>query len=206
MTHHAFSTPIAPTTLQGWGVRLDPLQAEHTPLLEQAAADGELWTLRFAGVPAPGQAEQYVRVALDGLQQGHMLPFLVRDLTSGQAVGTTRYYHIDPSVARLDIGYTWYAKRMQRSHVNTACKLLLLDHAFNTLGAAAVGWRTDNLNVASQQAIARLGAQFEGRMRHHILRRDGTVRDTMLYSLLAQEWPSSRARLLERLAQYGHAA
>src|SRR5690606_3064838 len=126
---------------------------------------------------------QYIQTALEGQRQGHMLPFLVRDLLSGQAVGTTRYHDILPAVARLEIGYTWYARRVQRSHVNTASKLLLLRHAFDTLGAAVVGWRTDNFNFASQQAITRLGARFDGRLRHHAPRRDGTVRDTMMYSL-----------------------
>lgn len=206
MSHTAFSAPLAPCTLEGWGVRLTPLQDEHAPLLEQAAADGELWNLRVTGVPAPGQAQQYVRTALEGQRQGLMLPFLVQDLISDQTVGTTRFHDILPTVARLEIGYTWYARRAQRSHVNTACKLLLLQHAFETLGAAVVGWRTDNFNFASQQAITRLGAHFDGRLRHHALRRDGTVRDTMMYSLLAGEWPESRAHLLDRLRRHGHAA
>lgn len=206
MGHTAFFAPPAPCTLEGWGVRLTPLQDEHAPLLEQAAADGELWNLRITGVPAPGQAQQYVRTALEGQRQGLMLPFLVHDLINDQTVGTTRFHDILPTVARLEIGYTWYARRAQRSHVNTACKLLLLQHAFETLGAAVVGWRTDNFNVASQQAIIRLGAHFDGRLRHHALRRDGTVRDTMMYSLLAGEWPESRAHLLDRLRRHGHAA
>ena len=206
MNNTAFRASIVPLTLEGWGVRLEPLLAEHAPLLEEAAADGDLWNLRITGVPAPGQAAQYIQTALEGQRQGHMLPFLVRDLLSGQAVGTTRYHDILPAVARLEIGYTWYARRVQRSHVNTASKLLLLRHAFDTLGAAVVGWRTDNFNFASQQAITRLGARFDGRLRHHAPRRDGTVRDTMMYSLLAGEWPESRAHLLDRLRRHGHAA
>lgn len=206
MQESAFSQPLAPLTLEGWGVRLEPLQLAHIERLEAAAADGHLWNVRVTSVPAPGQASQYIQAALDGQTQGHMLPFLVHDLISNQVVGTTRYHDIVAPLARLEIGYTWYARRAQRSHVNTATKLLLLQHAFETLGAAVVGWRTDHLNFKSQQAISRLGARFDGRIRHHAMRRDGTVRDTMLYSLMAGEWPDTRAHLLDRLRQHDHVA
>src|SRR5690606_25361945 len=150
----------------------------HVPAVVQAAADGELWSLRVTSVPEPDQAEAYVRQALNGQSAGHMVPFAVIDARDGTLIGSTRYHDILPDVARLEIGYTWYSRRYQRTHVNTACKLLLLRHAFETLGAAVVGWRTDNYNFASQRAIERLGAHRDGVIRHHALRRDGTVRDT----------------------------
>ncbi len=188
-----------PVTLQTDLVRLEPLLPEHAWALEAAARDGELWDLRVTSVPAPGEAAAYITTALKGQQDGHMLPFVVRDIKSGQIIGSTRYHDIVPAVERLEIGYTWYGKTWQRSHVNTSCKLLLLAHAFDTLGAKLVGWRTDILNNASQAAIERLGAQKDGVLRHHALRRDGSVRDTVMYSLAAGEWPEVRARLLRAL-------
>lgn len=188
-----------PTTLEGHGVRLIPLEAAHSAALAQAAADGELWTLRVTSVPPPGTTDRYIQQALEGQIAGHMLPFAVIETASGQIIGATRYHDIIPSVARLEIGYTWYARRWQRSHVNTACKLLLLGHAFDSLGAAVVGWRTDNFNFASQRAIERLGAHRDGVIRHHALRPDGTVRDTVMYSLLAGEWPEVEQHLLYQL-------
>ncbi|MGB6105845.1 MAG: GNAT family protein [Pusillimonas sp.] len=185
----------APTTLSGFGVRLIPMQKEHAQALELAAADGQLWTLRVTSVPEPGAGAAYIDAALQGQTDGHMLPFAIIEERSGELIGTSRYHDIIPSVARLEIGYTWYARRWQRSHVNTACKLLLLRHAFGTLGAQVVGWRTDNFNIASQRAIERLGARKDGVLRHHALRRDGTVRDTVMYSLLAGEWPEVEKHL-----------
>jgi RimJ/RimL family protein N-acetyltransferase len=199
MTQTGFSLAPSPVTLEGHGVRLEPLGLDHALGLEAAAADGELWNLRVTSVPEPGATTAYIRQALDGRDAGHMLPFVVLDATSGTILGTTRYHDILPAVARLEIGYTWYARSRQRSHVNTACKLLLLEHAFERLGAAVVGWRTDNFNFASQRAIERLGAHRDGVLRHHALRRDGTVRDTVMYSLLAGEWPEVRAHLLDLL-------
>ncbi|MCC2594998.1 GNAT family N-acetyltransferase [Pusillimonas sp. MFBS29] len=190
-----FRQQPSPTTLEGLGVRLLPLQKSHAEALEQAAADGELWKLRVTSVPEPGTSAAYIDTALQGQQDGHMLPFAIFEESTGKLVGTSRYHDIIPSVARLEIGYTWYAKRWQRSHVNTACKLLLLRHAFDTLGAQVVGWRTDNFNIASQRAIERLGARKDGVLRHHALRRDGTVRDTVMYSLLAGEWPEVEKHL-----------
>lgn len=194
-----FTHAPTPTTLQGHGVMLSPMAPEHANALERAAADGQLWTLHITSAPAPGQATDYIAQALQGQRDGHMLPFVVTDLTSGEIVGTTRYHDIMPAIARLEIGYTWYAQRVQRTHVNTACKLLLLQHAFDTLGAQVVGWRTDILNHRSQNAIARLGAHKDGVIRHHALRRDGTVRDTVMYSLVRPEWPLVRDRLTARL-------
>jgi RimJ/RimL family protein N-acetyltransferase len=182
-------------TLETSLVRLEPLAAAHVADLEAAARDGELWNLRVTSVPAPGETIAYVAAALKGRDEGHMLPFVVRDLPSGRIIGCTRYHDIVPAVERLEIGYTWYGKSWQRSHVNTTCKLLLLAHAFEALGARLVGWRTDNYNFASQAAIERLGARKDGVLRHHALRRDGTVRDTVMYSLTAGEWPEVKAHL-----------
>jgi RimJ/RimL family protein N-acetyltransferase len=190
-----------PVTLEGHGVRLVPLSPDHAAGLRAAAADGELWNLRVTSVPEPADTDGYIGRALQGQAEGHMLPFAVLDAASGAVMGTTRYHDIVPAVARLEIGYTWYAKSRQRTHVNTACKLLLLQHAFDTLGAAVVGWRTDNYNLASQRAIERLGARRDGVLRHHALRRDGTVRDTVMYSVLAGEWPEVRAHLVYQLGR-----
>jgi RimJ/RimL family protein N-acetyltransferase len=195
MDAQGFAQLPSQTTLDGWGVRLVPLQAGHAGALEQAAADGELWRLRVTSVPAPGDAAAYIQTALDGQEQGHMLPFAIVESGTGSVIGSSRYHDIVPAVARLEIGYTWYARRWQRTHVNTACKLLLLNHAFEVLGAQLVGWRTDNFNIASQRAIERLGARKDGVLRHHALRRDGSVRDTVMYSLAAGEWPEVKKHL-----------
>jgi RimJ/RimL family protein N-acetyltransferase len=190
-----------PVTLESPLVRLEPMEAGHAQGLEAAANDGELWKLRITSVPAPGEMAAYIAAALKGQAEGHMLPFVVRDVESGDIIGSTRYHDIVPTVERLEIGYTWYGKSRQRSHVNTACKLLLLTHAFETLGARLVGWRTDNFNFESQRAIERLGARKDGVLRHHALRRDGTVRDTVMYSLTCGEWPESKAHLNYLLAK-----
>jgi len=202
MPHTAFAQAPAPVTLSANGVRLEPLSLAHADGLNEAAADGALWTLRVTSVPEPGQTATYIEAALQGQQNGHMLPFAVIDEVTGKVIGSTRYHDIIANVARLEIGYTWYARSHQRSHVNTTCKLLLLRHAFDTLGARVVGWRTDNFNTASQRAIERLGARKDGVLRNHALRRDGTVRDTVMYSLTAGEWPEVQAHLLDRLARH----
>jgi len=197
--------PVAPVVLEGGGVRLVPLEPAHAAALEAAAADGALWTIRVTSVPDPGQAGAYVAQALTQQAEGHRLPFAVMDETGeaggGRVVGSTSYHDIVPAVERLEIGWTWYARSVQRSHVNTAAKLLLLSHAFDTLGARLVGFRTDAFNFASQHAIERLGAKKDGVLRHHALRRDGTVRDTVMYSLAAGEWPQTQAHLRWRLAR-----
>jgi RimJ/RimL family protein N-acetyltransferase len=190
-----------PCTLETPLVRLEPMGADHATGLEAAAADGELWKLRITSVPAPGETAAYIAAGLKGQSEGHMLPFVVRDVPSGRIIGSTRYHDIVPAVERLEIGYTWYGKSWQRSHVNTTCKLILLTHAFETLGAKLVGWRTDNFNFASQRAIERLGARKDGVLRHHALRRDGTVRDTVMYSLAAGEWPEVKVQLQYLLAR-----
>lgn len=188
-------------TLETPRLRLEPMAAGHAAGLEAAARDGELWSLRITSVPAPGETAAYIATALKGQEDGHMLPFVVRDLGSGALIGSTRYHDIVPAVERLEIGYTWYGKSWQRSHVNTTAKLLLMSHAFEVLGAKLVGWRTDNYNFASQRAIERLGARKDGVLRHHALRRDGTVRDTVMYSLAAGEWPEVKAHLHYQLAK-----
>jgi RimJ/RimL family protein N-acetyltransferase len=186
-------------TLEGHGVRLEPLGREHHDALDSAAADGRLWELWFTSVPAPGETHAYISAAVGGREAGHMLPFAVRELSTGAVIGATRYHDIIAAAERVEIGYTWYAKRWQRTHVNTACKLLLLSHAFEELGCKVVGLRTDNFNFASQRAIAALGAKLDGVIRHHQPRRDGTVRDTYLYSILLHEWPDVKRHLQRRL-------
>jgi N-acetyltransferase len=190
-----------PVTLERGRVRLVPMAREHAPALAAAARDGELWTLRVTSVPAPGEEAAYIETALRGQAEGHMLPFVVLDTGTDKVIGTTRYHDMVPAVERLEIGYTWYAKSVQRTDVNTTAKLLLMAHAFETLGAQLVGWRTDNFNFASQRAIERLGARKDGVLRHHALRRDGTVRDTVMYSLAAAEWPETRAHLAYQLGR-----
>jgi N-acetyltransferase len=192
---------LAPVTLEGHGVRLEPLSMDHAAGLASAAADGRLWELWFTSVPSLSETDAYIRVALDGQQAGHMLPWAVRDLPSGEVVGSTRYHDIVPNVDRVEIGWTWYAARFQRSALNTACKLLLLTHAFDTLQCKVVGLRTDNFNFRSQRAIEAIGAKKDGVLRHHQARRDGTVRDSVLYSILAHEWPDVRRHLMLRLAR-----
>ncbi len=192
-----------PVLLEGNGVRLEPLTVEHVDGLGLAAADGNLWELWFTSVPEPSQTRKYVDDALDGQRAGHMLPWIVRDLASGAIIGTTRYHDIVAPIDRVEIGWTWYGARWQRSHVNTACKLLLLTHAFEQLGCAVVGLRTDNFNFASQRAIAALGAHKDGVIRHHQARRDGTARDSVLFSILAAEWPDVKRHLDGRLKRHG---
>lgn len=184
-----------PVTLFGRHVRLEPMHADHEPGLQDAAADGELWRLRVTSVPEPEQTAIYIANALMGQQDGTMLPFVVRLNSTGKLIGSTRYHDILPDVDRLEIGYTWYARSMQRTAVNTESKLLLMTHAFEALGCAVVGLRTDNFNFASQRAIERLGARKDGVIRHSARRRDGTVRDTVMYSIVAGEWPEVKAQL-----------
>jgi N-acetyltransferase len=195
-----------PVTLEGYGVRLEPLTYEHQDGLAAAATDGRLWNLWFTSVPEPGQVQAYIADALAGQETGHMLPWAVRELTGGAVIGSTRYHDIVPAIDRVEIGYTWYAKSWQRSHVNTACKLLLLGQAFDALGCKVVGLRTDNFNFASQRAIEALGAKKDGVIRHHLARRDATVRDTVMYSILAGEWPDVKRHLESRLARHRGAA
>lgn len=193
------TTPPAPSsfvqavTLRDHGLRLEPLALEHEAGLQAAAADGQLWTLRVTSVPEPQDTRAYIETALDTRDR---FAFAVIDEATGTVLGTSSYHDILPAVKRVEIGYTWYRQSVQRSHVNTTCKLLLLGHAFGTLGCNVVGWRTDNYNFASQRAIERLGAHKDGVLRGHALRRDGTIRDTVMYSMRAGEWAEARAQLL----------
>ncbi|MEC5159583.1 N-acetyltransferase [Janthinobacterium sp. CG_23.3] len=187
----------APLTLALNGVRLEPLAPHHADGLRAAASDGELWKLRITSVPEPEHVDQYIFKAAE--MRPARLAFAVVDQASGVVLGSTSYHDIVPELDRVEIGYTWYGKRHQRTHVNTSCKLMLLTHAFETLGCALVGFRTDNFNFASQAAISRLGAKLDGVLRHHALRRDNTVRDTHLYSITRGEWPEIKAHLEYKL-------
>ena len=194
--------PIAPLVLEFNGVRLEPLVSAHGAALADAARDGALWNLRVTSVPAPGEEDAYIASAFAMAQAGTRLPFAIRELTTDTIIGSTSYHDIVPTLDRVEIGYTWYAKSWQRSHVNTSCKMMLLTHAFETLGAAVVSFRTDNFNHASQRAIERLGAKRDGVIRHDAVRRDGTVRDTVRYSVVAGEWQEIKAHLHYQLARH----
>lgn len=196
---------VAPVTLEGLGVRLEPLSPHHEDDIARAAADGQLWNLWFTSVPRPEETAAYIDTALAGQRDGHRLPFVVREMTSGAVAGCTSYHDIVPAVDRVEIGWTWYAASWHRTHLNTACKRLLLAHAFETVGCRVVGLRTDNFNFRSQRAIEGIGAKKDGVIRHHQARRDGTVRDTVMYSILASEWPDVRRHLDGRLARHAQA-
>ena len=187
---------VEPVNLSARGVRLVPLSPAHEAGLKAAAADGNLWQLRITSVPEPENVGVYIATALAMRKVGERFAFAVTDELTGEVMGSSSYHDILPTVKRVEIGYTWYAKRYQRTHVNSTCKLLMMTHAFETLGCNVVGWRTDNFNYASQAAIERLGAQKDGVIRGHALRRDGTIRDTVMYSMRAGEWPESKAQLL----------
>ncbi len=193
---------LAPVTLEARGIRLEPMHADHHDALVEASADGRLWELWFTTVPPAEGMRQYIDEAAAGQRAGHMLPWVVRELASGEVIGATRYHDIVPAIDRVEIGYTWYRASRQRTHVNTTCKLLLLEHAFDRLGCQVVGLRTDNFNFRSQRAIEGLGAKKDGVLRHHAMRRDGSARDSVMYSILAGEWPGVRKHLELRLARH----
>lgn len=186
-------------TLVGAAVRLAPLDASHAAALLDAAADGELWNLTYTTVPRAGEEQAYVAKALRMQADGEALPFVVIE-ADGQVVGTTRFYHLDASVPRLAIGYTWYAARVQRTVLNTEAKRLMLAHAFEVLGCESVSFETSHLNLRSQAALERLGARRDGVLRAHLRHRDGTLRDTHVFSILRAEWPGVREHLDARLA------
>ena len=190
---------VEPINLADRGVELRPMGLEHEAGLRAAAADGELWNIRVTSVPEPEQTRKYIEDALAMREAGNRFPFVAVEAASGRVIGSSSYHDIVPALKRVEIGWTWYAKSVQRSHVNTTCKLLLMTHAFETLGCHVVGWRTDNFNFASQAAIERLGAKKDGVIRGHALRRDGTIRDTVMYSLRSGEWPEVKAQLLHSL-------
>ena len=187
---------VQAVNLRARGVLLEPMELQHEAGLQAAAADGELWNIRVTSVPEPENTRSYVETALKMRTDGNRFAFVVKDEATGRVLGTSSYHDILPAVKRVEIGYTWYGKSSQRSHVNTTAKLLLMTHAFETLGCHVVGWRTDNFNFASQAAIERLGAKKDGVIRGHAVRRDGTIRDTVMYSLRSGEWPEVKAQLL----------
>ena len=193
---------VQPLVMRHNGVRLEPLALSHEDGLRAAAADGELWKLRITSVPEPHETRAYIETALQMRADGNRFAFAVVDDATGTVLGTTSYHDILPAVKRVEIGWTWYRKSAQRSHVNTTAKLLMMGHAFDQLGCNVVGWRTDNYNFASQRAIERLGAKKDGVIRGHALRRDGTIRDTVMYSMRAGEWPEAKAQLIYLLARY----
>ena len=196
---------VEPVTLRDRGVRLEPLALAHEDGLRAAAADGELWKLRITSVPEPQDTRAYIEAALKMREDGNRFAFAVVEDATDKVLGSTSYHDIVPAVKRVEIGWTWYRKSVQRTHVNTTAKLLMMGHAFDTLGCHVVGWRTDNYNFASQRAIERLGAKKDGVIRGHALRRDGTIRDTVMYSMRAGEWPEARAQLLYLLGRHAAA-
>ncbi len=193
---------VAPVILRGRHVVLEPLQVEHAASLRAAAADGELWRCWYTNIPMPDAVDDYIASALKMQEAGDALVFSVRD-DAGDLVGTTRYYDLDEAVPRLSIGYTWYAQRAQRTGLNTEAKLLLLGHAFETLGCVAVALETSSFNHASRTAIARLGAQQDGILRSHKRHADGSVRDTVVFSIIDSEWPAVKRNLFAKLAEHG---
>ncbi len=195
---------VEPVVLRGRGLRLEPLAPSHETGLAAAAADGQLWRIRVTSVPEPGQTRAYIDSALQMHAAGQRLAFAVLDDASGRVLGSSSYHDIVPALRRVEIGYTWYARSVQRTHVNTTAKLLLMTHAFEQLGCAVVGWRTDNFNFASQRAIERLGARKDGVLRHHALRRDGTVRDTVMYSIVRGEWHEIKSHLHYQLTRHAN--
>jgi RimJ/RimL family protein N-acetyltransferase len=187
---------VEPITLAARGIHLEPLGLQHEAGLQAAAADGELWNIRITSVPEPHNVRAYIETALAAREAGNRFAFAVVDDATGKVLGSTSYHDIVPAIQRVEIGWTWYGKSSQRTHVNTTCKLLMLTHAFEALGCHVVGWRTDNFNFASQAAIERLGAKKDGVIRGHAMRRDGTIRDTVMYSMRSGEWPEAKAQLL----------
>jgi RimJ/RimL family protein N-acetyltransferase len=189
--------------LDGDHVRLEPLRPEHAVGLRAAASDGRLWELRYTNVPTPEDVDDWLEAALARQAAGEQIAFTVRD-AAGRIVGSTRYYELLPDTPRLCIGYTWYAASAQRTGLNTEAKLLLLGHAFETLGCASVGFHTSTLNLASRAAIARLGAREEGILRQHLRHRDGSLRDSVCFSILDDEWPAVKAGLRAKLEAHAH--
>jgi RimJ/RimL family protein N-acetyltransferase len=191
-----------PITLERDGIRLEPMTPAHRDGIVAAASDGELWMLWYTSVPEPGQVGAYIADALAGQAAGTRVPWVVRELGKGAIIGCTSYHDIIPASDRVEVGWTWYGASWQRSRVNTICKLLLFAHAFDTLGCQVVGLRTDNFNFQSQRAIEALGAKKDGVIRHHMTRRDGTARDTVIYSVLVSEWRDVRRNLEARLQRH----
>jgi RimJ/RimL family protein N-acetyltransferase len=194
---------IEPVTLRGALATLEPLASEHEPGLATVAADGELWRLWYTHIAPPDKMREYVATALDMRERLGALPFVVRENASGEIVGCTRYFNVDATNRRLEIGHTWYAKRVQRTGLNTECKLMLLGHAFEKLKCIAVEFRTHWFNQASRTAIARLGAKQDGVLRNHQLMPDGARRDTVVFSIIDGEWPAVKQHLQFQLERHG---
>ncbi|MGN6112612.1 MAG: GNAT family N-acetyltransferase [Luteimonas sp.] len=190
-------------TLRGRHVQLEPLRPEHAEGLRAAASDGRLWELTYTNVPEPADVEAWLEAALAKQAAGEQLAFTVR-AADGRIVGSTRYYELLPDTPRLCIGYTWYARSVQRTGLNTEAKRLLLGHAFEALRCASVGFHTSTLNLASRAAIARLGAREEGILRQHLRHRDGSLRDSVCFSILDHEWPAVKAGLQAKLEAHAH--
>jgi len=190
---------IEPVTLNGVHATLEPLAREHDKALQRAAADGELWRLWYTSVAAPEKMDDYVATALDMRERLGAMPFVVRENATAEIVGCTRYFNVDAANRRLEIGHTWYAGRVQRTAVNTECKLLLLTHAFEKLHCIAVEFRTHWFNQASRAAIARLGAKQDAVLRNHQISPDGSYRDTVVFSIIESEWPSVKRHLMFQL-------
>ncbi len=190
---------VDPVTLEGRHVRLEPLAREHEAAVRAAAADGELWRLWYTSVPAPDKTVAWIDAALDMRARLGAMPLVVRETATGDIVGATRYFNVEAAHRRLEIGHTWYAKRVQRTAVNTECKLLMLTHAFETLDCIAVEFRTHFFNFQSREAIARLGAKQDGILRNHQIQPDGSRRDTVVFSIIANEWPAVKRHLAHRL-------
>ncbi len=196
-------TFIKPVTLAGTHATLEPLAANHHDALNAAAADGRLWDLWYTSVPGPDKMREYIDAALHMRDQAGAMPFIIRDNASGELVGCTRYFNVDAAHRRLEIGHTWHAARVQRSAINTECKLMLLKHAFESLQCIAVEFRTHWMNHQSRTAIARLGAKQDGVLRNHQRMADGSLRDTVIFSIIESEWPTVRRHLQYRLHRPG---
>jgi RimJ/RimL family protein N-acetyltransferase len=190
---------IEPVTLTGTHTSIEPLAREHEQPLQRAAADGELWRLWYTTIAPPEKMAAYIATALDMRERLDAMPFVIRENSSGEIVGCTRYFNVDAVNRRLEIGHTWYSKRVQRGPINTECKLLLLTHAFEKLQCIAVEFRTHWFNQASRTAIARLGAKQDGVLRNHQLSADGSKRDTVVFSIIDGEWPAVKRHLRYQL-------
>lgn len=189
---------IDPVTLTGRHVQLEPLAAGHHDALVAAASDGELWKLWYTSVPSPQTMRNWLETALS-MRAHDDLAFAIRDMRDGSIVGSTRYFRVDAASRRLEIGHTWYARRAQRTGINTEAKLLLLGHAFDALQCIAVEFRTHWMNHQSREAIARLGARQDGVLRNHLRMPDGTLRDTVVFSIIDSEWPTVKRHLQFKL-------
>jgi RimJ/RimL family protein N-acetyltransferase len=190
---------VDPVTLTGTYASIEPLGREHEGALQRAVVDGELWRLWYTTVPPPEKMGQYIAIALDMRERLDAMPFVIREKSSGEIVGCTRYFNVDATNRRLEIGHTWYSKRAQRGPINTECKLMLLTHAFEKLQCIAVEFRTHWFNHASRIAIERLGAKQDGVLRNHQVLADGSKRDTVVFSIIDGEWPAVKRHLRYQL-------